>query len=87
MAYIADFGLMLWDGKSSGTLSNVAELTRRGKKSVVFVKPYDAFAVVDSPETFRDLLEVMTPEDRREAEGKINLLTIVRPPEQIKLPL
>jgi hypothetical protein len=87
MAFTADFGLMLWDGKSSGTLSNVAELTKRGKKSVVFVRPFNVFAVVDSPETFHDLLQVMTPDDRREIEGKINLPTSTQPSEQTELPL
>src|SRR5206468_1875838 len=37
MASVADYGLMIWDTKSTGTLSNVLELLRLGRKSVVFV--------------------------------------------------
>ncbi len=33
----ADFGLMIWDGESAGTLANVLRLLRRGKKVVVYV--------------------------------------------------
>ncbi len=36
MARAADFGLMIWDGKSSGTVLNVLRLVRAGKISVLF---------------------------------------------------
>jgi hypothetical protein len=36
MARSADFGLMLWDGKSVGTLANTMRLARLGKATVVF---------------------------------------------------
>ncbi|MQW28393.1 hypothetical protein [Sinorhizobium meliloti] len=42
MAENAEIGFMLWDSKSTGTLSNIIELTRRGKKTVVFVNKKDA---------------------------------------------
>jgi adenine-specific DNA-methyltransferase len=35
MAREADFGLMLWDGKSPGTVLNVLRLIRAGKKAVL----------------------------------------------------
>ena len=38
MARTSDYGLMIWDCKSTGTLSNVIELLREKKKSVVFGK-------------------------------------------------
>lgn len=48
MARFADFGLMIWDCKSKGTLKNVLELQNRSKKSVVFVAPEGRFVnVVD----------------------------------------
>jgi hypothetical protein len=37
MADEADYGLMLWDGQSRGTLANIADLVKRGKPVVVFV--------------------------------------------------
>jgi probable addiction module antidote protein len=36
MAKEADFGLMLWDGKSPGTILNVLRLVRTGKKAVLY---------------------------------------------------
>ncbi len=36
MAGIADFGLMIWDGKSPGTILNVLRLARAGKITVLF---------------------------------------------------
>ena len=36
MARQADFGFMIWDGKSAGTILNVLRLVRAGKKAVLF---------------------------------------------------
>ena len=35
MAQEADYGLMIWDGKSPGTLNNMREMAQLGKKFVV----------------------------------------------------
>jgi len=43
MADVADYGLMIWDAKSTGTLSNVIELLKRKKKAVVFVNKEKTF--------------------------------------------
>lgn len=37
MADAAEYGLMLWDGKSKGTVNNVVNLARAGKLVVVYV--------------------------------------------------
>ena len=39
MATKADFGLMIWDGKSPGTLLNVLRLAKAGKISVLYNAP------------------------------------------------
>jgi hypothetical protein len=39
MAETADYGLMLWDGKSKGTVNNVVNLSRDHKPVVVYVAP------------------------------------------------
>lgn len=39
MAREADFGLMIWDGKSPGTILNVLRLVRSGKIAVLFNAP------------------------------------------------
>ena len=39
MSRIADIGLMIWDCKSAGTLSNVIDLLEQGKNCFVWVAP------------------------------------------------
>ena len=39
MAETAEYGLMLWDGKSKGTVNNVVNLSRNHKPVVVYVAP------------------------------------------------
>jgi adenine-specific DNA-methyltransferase len=46
MADSAQYGLMLWDGKSKGTINNVANLSRHGKPVVVYVAPRRQFLTV-----------------------------------------
>jgi hypothetical protein len=43
MAEEAGFGLMLWDGKSVGTLMNVFRLLELRKKAVVYIVPQQRF--------------------------------------------
>ncbi|EJL57986.1 hypothetical protein PMI09_00691 [Rhizobium sp. CF122] len=78
MAETAELGLMLWDAKSTGTLSNVIELTRRGKKSVVFVNKKDAFTIVRGAQDLQNLVGIMSDGARDQAEKKISLTATVR---------
>jgi hypothetical protein len=39
MSQIANIGLMIWDCKSAGTLSNVIDLVRQGKNCFIWVAP------------------------------------------------
>lgn len=48
MADVADCDLMLWDGSSRGTLSNVERLTGHGKPVAVYVSPAKRFENVRS---------------------------------------
>ena len=43
MASQADYGLVLWDGKSVGSITNVYELLKSGKKAVVYLSPEKRF--------------------------------------------
>lgn len=73
MAEIADFGLMIWDTKSTGTLSNVIELLVRKKKSVVFVNKAKAFKNVGTVEQLEELLGLMSAHAKQKADEKIGL--------------
>ena len=56
MAEAAEYGLMLWDGKSKGTINNVVSLSRRNKLVVVYVAPAKSFQTVRSFEDLKDVL-------------------------------
>lgn len=73
MASRAEFGLMLWDAASTGTLSNVFELLARDKKSVVFVNRDKRFLNVKTGRDIQSLVSVMTLGAQQVANRKINL--------------
>jgi probable addiction module antidote protein len=74
MAARADFGLMIWDGKSSGTLLNILRLAKAGKISVLYNVPekkslniapssWDSFLAHCSDDLRSDLEARATPEE------------------------
>jgi hypothetical protein len=73
MAEAADYGLMIWDTKSTGTLSNVMELLKRKKKSVVFVNKEKAFKTVGDVEQLENLISCMSEHAIAKADEKIRL--------------
>src|SRR5216684_5955199 len=56
MADDADYGFMVWDGKSAGTLSNVIELLKRNKKALVYLSPEKNFYTISNVRDARELL-------------------------------
>jgi hypothetical protein len=46
MAEAAEYGLMLWDGKSKGIVNNVVSLSRDHKPVVVYVAPTKQFRTI-----------------------------------------
>ncbi len=71
MAEVADFGLMLWDAKSTGTLSNVFELTQRRRTSKVFVNKAKQFLTIREKADVESLITLMSEAARRKADQKI----------------
>jgi hypothetical protein len=85
MAEAADSGLMIWDSKSTGTLTNVCELLSRKKNSLVFVNKDKAFQVVKDADSLEALLDRMATPARLKADTKIGLtekLAALRSKEQ-----
>ncbi len=82
MAREADFGLMIWDGKSPGTVLNVLRLVQVGKISVLFNVPDKSAVNIKSTEHWRafladcssalraDIKERATPEEWASVEGE-----------------
>lgn len=75
MARNSDYGLMIWDCKSTGTLSNVLELLSEKKKSLVFVNKKREFITVADVSGLDQLVSMMSEHARSKAEEKIGLST------------
>lgn len=73
MAKAADYGLMIWDAKSTGTLSNVIELLRRKKKARVFVNKDKVFKDVGDVTQLEQLVSRMSEGALKKADAKIHL--------------
>jgi hypothetical protein len=52
----ASVGLMIWDGKSTGTLANAARLLRQDKKVVVYAAPAKRFLTLKAEADWECLL-------------------------------
>ena len=70
MVRVSDYGLMIWDCKSTGTLSNMIELLREKKRSVVFVNKNADFVTVSNKDELDYLLSFMSDRARAKAEKK-----------------
>ena len=77
MAAAANYGLMIWDTKSTGTLSNVIELLKANKTSVVFVNKAKTFVNVRDGRALEALLENMSEVAKAKAEKKMGLASRV----------
>jgi len=55
MAKTADYGLMIWNGKSKGTFTNIVNLINFEKKSVVYFIPERTFYTINSLQDFAKL--------------------------------
>lgn len=56
MAREADFGLMLWDGHSRGTLRNIEDLVQRGRPVVAYVAPRKMFLTLKDHAQLSDIV-------------------------------
>ncbi len=73
MASDADFGFVLWDGKSAGSIGNVIEMIKQDKSVLIYVSKSKSFETVSSIETLLDQLRQTDPADREKLSRKLNL--------------
>ena len=57
----ADYGFMLWDGKSKGTLNNIINLLQANKYVLVYFSPSKEFVTLKSPSQLDNLLQKCDP--------------------------
>lgn len=87
MAREADYGFMIWDTKSGGTLSNILELLEMGKKVLVYIGPRKSFAKLHTIEDLRHLLQAFPAGTIRIFDSKFNLVQRIQTeaPNQLQL--
>jgi hypothetical protein len=73
MAEEALHGLMIWDGKSVGTLMNVLRLVDRNKMVVIYVGQHKEFVDIKSNSDWRRFADLYASELRPELEDKASL--------------
>jgi hypothetical protein len=61
MSEQADYGFMLWDGRSKGTLNNIINLLQRNKSVLVYFSPSRAFFTLKSRSDLQNLLRKCDP--------------------------
>ena len=78
MAIDADYGFVLWDGKSAGAIGNVVEMLKQSKKVLVYLSPQRRFVTVSNVHEVQELLGLCTPEDRGLIARKIKLHSSIK---------
>ena len=85
MSLDADYGFMIWDGQSKGTLNNILNLLDNGKSVLVYRSPYREFIQVKSTDDLLSLIEDCPPEVVEYLNKKIKLEKRVVATKQVKL--
>jgi hypothetical protein len=73
MSEDADYGFMVWDGESQGTLNNVLNLLERGKKVVMYISPDREFLTFRTPNDAGELLRRLDVDAAEALDRKIGL--------------
>ena len=74
MAADCDYGFMVWDARSTGTLSNAIELVERKKNALVYINKAKQFLKVKDIRDIEKLLSFMSETSLKKADEKIGLL-------------
>ena len=72
MAKNADYGLMIWDGKSRGTLNNMINLTTQNKKTVVYISHNENPYIIDGYDALKKLIKLCSVETQNIYTALIN---------------
>ncbi|SHJ86385.1 hypothetical protein SAMN02745751_03572 [Dethiosulfatibacter aminovorans DSM 17477] len=71
MAKSADYGFMIWNGKSKGTLNNMMNLISYKKNVLVYFMPLDRFLYIDTDDKLKKLID-LCPADTKTLVNKLN---------------
>jgi hypothetical protein len=68
MSREADSGLMIWDGKSAGTLMNALRLIRQGKRVSIYEAQHNRFEELHNESEWKDFFSSCSDEVKRRIE-------------------
>ncbi|HXX16726.1 MAG TPA: hypothetical protein VEJ47_17630 [Candidatus Eremiobacteraceae bacterium] len=74
MSEAADYGLMLWDGRSRGTLTNIVHLIWEGKPVVVYVAPERSFCTLRRCNQLAEMVNRFDPSALARIIGELEAL-------------
>jgi hypothetical protein len=74
MAAEADYGFVLWDGKSSGSINNIFELLIQKKSIVVYLSTDKIFTNISNPYDVQILLRSCNEKNYLNINKKINIV-------------
>ncbi|MDP2917612.1 MAG: hypothetical protein Q8O16_06765 [Dehalococcoidia bacterium] len=78
MAEEADFGFMIWDAKSKGTLHNIVNLLKASKHTLVFFPPERNFYKLNTFDNLRDLLKKCDKKTSEALEKEFRLSVLLQ---------
>ncbi|WMJ07933.1 hypothetical protein [Nitrosomonas sp. sh817] len=73
MAADCDYGFMVWDTNSTGTLNNVIELVEKNKVGLVYINKVKEFIKVRNAQDLETLISFMNTTSLKKADEKIGL--------------
>ncbi len=79
MSEEADYGFMVWDGASKGTLNNIINMLDQAKLVLVYFSPKRKFLTLRSNRDLADMLSMCEGEAIRRFEKSLKLRQRVRP--------
>jgi hypothetical protein len=77
MAKEADYGFMIWDAKSKGTLNNIIALLKLNKKTLLYFYPDKKFYEITTFDKLKALLSKCSKESLKKLEKDLNLQEIL----------
>jgi UDP-N-acetylmuramate-alanine ligase len=80
MAKDTDYGFMLWDSKSKGTLNNIVNLLKEYKQVVVYFSPSKALYTINTFSDLSKLLEKCDKNSLSKFEKDLNISQLVLQP-------
>lgn len=78
MARKADYGFVIWDTKSKGSLNNIIKLIRDKKKTTIYIYPQKCFYIIDDAEGLRTVLKQCSSKSLPRLEALLGFSKVLR---------